>query len=59
MGAGKVIAERCGASFLCTVPTSAGTGGEISPWVVISHDETRERESAVAKWPDVACSIRN
>jgi alcohol dehydrogenase len=54
MDAGKVIAERCNAAFLCTVPTTAGTGGEISPWAVISNIETREKESIVARGPDLA-----
>jgi len=54
MDAGKVIADRCEANFLCTVPTTAGTGGEISPWAVISNLETREKDSLVAKWPDLA-----
>ncbi len=54
MDAGKVIAERCGAVFLCTVPTTAGTGGEISPWAVISNTQTRMKDSVTAKWPDLA-----
>lgn len=54
MDAGKVIAERCSAPFLCTVPTTAGTGGEISPWAVISNTETREKDSVVAMQPDLA-----
>ena len=54
MDAGKVIAERCGATFLCTAPTTAGTGGEISPWAVISNTEMREKDSVVAKQPDLA-----
>jgi alcohol dehydrogenase len=54
MDAGKVIAERCEANFLCTIPTTAGTGGEISPWAVITNLETREKDSVIAKWPDLA-----
>lgn len=54
MDAAKVIAERGGVNTLCTMPTTAGTGGEISPWAVITHRERREKESVVAMWPDMA-----
>jgi alcohol dehydrogenase class IV len=54
MDAAKVIAERGGAYTLCTMPTTAGTGGEISPWAVITNLEQREKESVVAMWPDMA-----
>ena len=53
MDAGKVIAERAEAEFLCTVPTTAGTGGEISPWAVISDTKNRQKDSVIAKWPDL------
>jgi alcohol dehydrogenase class IV len=54
LDAAKAIAERGGADFLCTAPTTAGTGGEISPWAVISDLEERKKDSVVAKWPDLA-----
>jgi alcohol dehydrogenase len=54
LDAAKVIAQKGGVNFLCTAPTTAGTGGEISPWAVISDLQERKKESIVAKWPDLA-----
>lgn len=54
MDASKVITQRGDAAVLITLPTTAGSGGEISPWAVISNLETRKKESVVAHWPDLA-----
>lgn len=54
MDASKVIAARSDAGRLVTMPTTAGTGGEISPWAVISNLASREKESVIAHWPDQA-----
>lgn len=54
LDAAKAIAQKSGAGFLCTAPTTAGTGGEISPWAVISNLQERKKESVIAKWPDLA-----
>lgn len=54
MDASKVIAQRAVVGRLCTVPTTAGTGGEISPWAVITNQEKRIKDSLIGQWPDVA-----
>jgi len=54
LDAAKVITEHSRARFLVTIPTTAGTGGEISPWAVITNPDTRDKESVVAHTPDLA-----
>lgn len=54
MDAAKAIAQKSETPRLITMPTTAGTGGEISPWAVISNLSTREKDSIVAKWPDLS-----
>ncbi|MEA1964808.1 MAG: iron-containing alcohol dehydrogenase [Candidatus Aerophobetes bacterium] len=54
MDTAKVIAKEAKVGFLLTIPTTAGTGGEISPWAVITNEKTKEKESLVAKSPDIA-----
>ena len=54
MDTAKVIAKEANINFLLTIPTTAGTGGEISPWAVITNEKTQEKESFVAKFPDMA-----
>ena len=52
MDAAKAIAQKSETPYLITIPTTAGTGGEISPWAVISNLTSREKDSVIAKWPD-------
>jgi len=54
MDTAKVIAKEANIGFLLTIPTTAGTGGEISPWAVITNEKTQEKESLLAKSPDIA-----
>jgi len=54
MDTAKVIAKGANINFLLTIPTTAGTGGEISPWAVITNEKTQEKESFIAKFPDMA-----
>jgi alcohol dehydrogenase class IV len=54
LDAAKAIADKSGIERLCTMPTTAGTGGEISPWAVITDQERREKQSVVARWPELA-----
>jgi len=54
MDTAKVIAKEAQINFLVTIPTTAGTGGEISPWAVITNEKKQEKESFMAKFPDMA-----
>jgi alcohol dehydrogenase class IV len=54
MDAAKVMAKKAKVGLLVTIPTTAGTGGEISPWAVITDEKTREKVSLVEKTPDLA-----
>ena len=54
MDSAKVMAREAEVDLLVTIPTTAGTGGEISPWAVITDEKTREKVSSVEKTPDLA-----
>lgn len=54
MDAAKVIAQEVGIGMLVTVPTTAGTGGEVSPWAVITEEKIGEKKSLIARTPDLA-----
>ncbi len=54
MDTAKVIAKEAEVDLLVTIPTTAGTGSEVSPWAVIVDEKTREKVSSVEKTPDLA-----
>ncbi len=50
----KTAAQEARIGFLVTIPTTAGTGSEISPWAVITDSEKHRKESNIRKTPDLA-----
>ena len=54
MDASKIMAKEAGVDLLVTIPTTAGSGGEISPWAVITDEHTREKQSLIGTTPALA-----
>lgn len=52
--AAKIIAHESDAHFFATVPTTAGTGSEVSPWSVISDNKNHEKLSLYSRHPEIA-----
>ena len=52
--ASKVIADETSASLFITIPTTSGTGSEISPWSVITATGSNEKMSLCTRIPDLA-----
>ena len=52
--ASKIIAHETDASVFITIPTTAGTGSEISPWSVITITGSCEKKSMCTRTPDLA-----
>ncbi|MFW6180249.1 MAG: iron-containing alcohol dehydrogenase family protein [Spirochaetota bacterium] len=54
LDAGKAIATEAGARLLVSVPTTAGSGSEASPWAVIEDVRSRRKLSLRCRTPDLA-----
>jgi alcohol dehydrogenase class IV len=52
--ASKIIADETRASFFITIPTTSGTGSEISPWSVITLTGSNAKKSMCTRIPDLA-----
>ena len=52
--AAKCAAHESGTEYLITIPTTAGTGSEISPWAVITDQKSRKKLSMIKNTPDLA-----
>ena len=52
--ASKIIADETRASLFITIPTTSGTGSEISPWSVITAVGSNEKMSLCTRIPDLA-----
>jgi len=54
LDAGKWLAREAGPDYFVSLPTTAGTGGEINEWAVITDDETHEKRSIQCRAADAA-----
>ena len=54
LDAGKWIAEQSGCTLFINVPTTAGTGGEINEWAVLTDEKTHIKESIRCRAADLA-----
>jgi alcohol dehydrogenase class IV len=52
--AAKIIAHECNASVLIVIPTTAGSGSEVSAWSVISDNKNLKKLSLCTRTPDTA-----
>lgn len=54
LDAAKWLAREADPDFFVSLPTTAGTGGEINEWAVITDDETHEKRSIQCRAADAA-----